>query len=127
MVLSNDYRETRKRYIPPHFSNCHVSQPLSSCPCKFRAKVVVSPLVSLMEDQMANLPPQLPGASLSGSHGGLREVAGTVRDLRAGRVKVTMLLLSLSLSVLLLLSLLFCLLNWLIAKTKLKWMHGRCS
>ncbi|CAN0411280.1 unnamed protein product, partial [Scytosiphon promiscuus] len=50
--------------------------------------VVVSPLVSLMEDQMANLPPQLPGASLSGSHGGLREVAGTVRDLRAGRVKV---------------------------------------
>ncbi|CAN0405058.1 unnamed protein product [Hapterophycus canaliculatus] len=42
-----------------------------------------------MDDQMANLPPQLPGASLSGSHGGLREVAGTVRDLRAGRVKVT--------------------------------------
>lgn len=41
---------------------------------------------------MANLPPQLPGASLSGSHGGLREVAGTVRDLRAGRVKVTALL-----------------------------------
>lgn len=50
--------------------------------------VVVSPLVSLMEDQMARLPPQLPGASLSGSHGGLREVAATVRDLRAGRVKV---------------------------------------
>ena len=41
-----------------------------------------------MEDQLANLPPQLPGASLSGSHGGLREVAGTIRDLRAGRVKV---------------------------------------
>lgn len=41
-----------------------------------------------MEDQMANLPPQLPGASLSGSHGGLREVAVTVRDLKAGRVKV---------------------------------------
>ena len=51
--------------------------------------VVVSPLVSLMEDQMARLPPQLPGASLSGSHGGLREVATTVRDLRAGRVKVS--------------------------------------
>lgn len=50
--------------------------------------VVVSPLVSLMEDQMARLPPQLPGASLSGNHGGLREVAATVRDLRAGRVKV---------------------------------------
>lgn len=52
--------------------------------------VVVSPLVSLMEDQMARLPPQLPGASLSGSHGGLREVAATVRDLRAGRVKVSL-------------------------------------
>ncbi|CAN0525920.1 unnamed protein product, partial [Laminaria digitata] len=51
-------------------------------------QVVVSPLVSLMDDQLANLPPQLPGASLSGSHGGLREVAGTIRDLRAGRVKV---------------------------------------
>lgn len=51
-------------------------------------QIVVSPLVSLMEDQMANLPPRLVGASLSGSHGGLREVAGTVRDLRAGRIKV---------------------------------------
>lgn len=67
------------------------SPPPTTCASAYsvRRQVVVSPLVSLMEDQMANLPPQLPGASLSGSHGGLREVAVTVRDLRAGRVKVT--------------------------------------
>ncbi|CAN0035225.1 unnamed protein product [Discosporangium mesarthrocarpum] len=50
--------------------------------------VVVSPLVSLMEDQLANLPPQLPGASLSGRHGSLRETARTIRDLQTGRIKV---------------------------------------
>ncbi|KAG5189261.1 hypothetical protein JKP88DRAFT_302490 [Tribonema minus] len=37
---------------------------------------------------LARLPPQLPGACLSGRHGGLGAVARTVRDLRAGRVKV---------------------------------------
>lgn len=77
--LTLTYLPVRTLTPPPRPSNLngtHIGQ------------VVVSPLVSLMEDQMANLPPQLPGASLSGSHGGLREVAGTVRDLRAGRVKV---------------------------------------
>jgi hypothetical protein len=50
--------------------------------------VVVSPLVSLMEDQLTRLPPRLPGASMSGQHGSFRGMAKTLRDLRAGRVRV---------------------------------------
>lgn len=50
--------------------------------------IVVSPLVSLMEDQLAGLPPQLPASCLSGRYGSLAEVAKTVRDLRAQRLKL---------------------------------------
>lgn len=49
--------------------------------------VVVSPLISLMQDQLARLPPQVPGACLAGSLS-MRETARIVRDLRAGRLRV---------------------------------------
>ncbi len=50
--------------------------------------VVVSPLISLMEDQLSRLPPQLPGACMSGSHSSLRAMAKTLKELRDGWVKV---------------------------------------
>lgn len=49
--------------------------------------VVVSPLISLMQDQLARLPPQVPGACLAGNLS-MREMARIVRDLRTGRLRV---------------------------------------
>lgn len=49
--------------------------------------VVVSPLISLMIDQLARLPPQIPGACLAGNLS-MRELARTIRDLRNGRLRV---------------------------------------
>ncbi len=49
--------------------------------------VVVSPLISLMQDQQARLPPQIPGACLAGNLS-MREMARIVRDLRSGRLCV---------------------------------------
>ena len=46
--------------------------------------LVVSPLVALMEDQLASLPPELPGACLSGRRTAV-EVAQTLDDLRERR------------------------------------------
>jgi ATP-dependent DNA helicase Q4 len=49
--------------------------------------VVVSPLISLMQDQLARLPLQIPGACLAGNLS-MREMARIVRDLRSGRLRV---------------------------------------
>ena len=49
--------------------------------------LVVSPLISLMQDQLRKLPPELPGAVLSGSLS-VTETAATTAALLAGRVKV---------------------------------------
>lgn len=49
--------------------------------------VVVSPLISLMMDQLARLPPQLPGACLAGNLS-MREMARIIRDLRSGRLRI---------------------------------------
>jgi len=49
--------------------------------------VVVSPLISLMVDQLARLPPQVPGACLAGNLS-MRELARIIRDLRSGRMRV---------------------------------------
>ncbi len=50
--------------------------------------VVVSPLISLMEDQLSHLPPQLPGACMSGCHSSFHDMARTLKELRDGRIKV---------------------------------------
>ncbi len=50
--------------------------------------VVVSPLISLMEDQLSRLPPQLPGACMSGCHSSFHGMARTLKELRDGRIKV---------------------------------------
>ncbi len=50
--------------------------------------VVVSPLISLMEDQLCHLPPQLPGACMSGRHYSFHRMARTIKELRDGRVKI---------------------------------------
>lgn len=49
--------------------------------------MVVSPLISLMIDQLARLPPQVPGACLAGNLS-MRELARIIRDLRSGRLRV---------------------------------------
>lgn len=49
--------------------------------------VVVSPLVSLMVDQVARLPPQVPGACLAGDVS-MRELARIIRDLRSGQLRI---------------------------------------
>ncbi len=53
--------------------------------------VVVSPLISLMEDQLSHLPPQLPGACMSGSYSSFHDMARTLKELRDGRIKVLLL------------------------------------
>lgn len=55
--------------------------------CTSGLTVVVSPLISLMEDQMARLPPELPGVCLSGSLSTQR-LAGMVDDVVSRRVKI---------------------------------------
>ena len=49
--------------------------------------VVISPLVSLMEDQLSRLPPALPGACLSGKQSAVA-TANTIRALKENRLKV---------------------------------------
>lgn len=49
--------------------------------------IVVSPLVSLMQDQLRLLPPRIPAATLSGSLS-TSSVAATVDDILRGRIKI---------------------------------------
>lgn len=49
--------------------------------------IVVSPLVSLMQDQLRLLPPRIPAATLSGSLSS-STVAATVDDILRGRIKI---------------------------------------
>jgi ATP-dependent DNA helicase Q4 len=50
--------------------------------------LVVSPLISLMLDQLSKLPPEIPGACLN-SRQSMREKGRTLRDIKDGRIKVT--------------------------------------
>ena len=49
--------------------------------------LVVSPLISLMQDQLRHLPPNIPAATLSGNLSSV-QVAMTIDDLRKNRIKI---------------------------------------